>query len=238
MRPDAGNIEGHPLIGTAWATDHFPYRVVMEVCRCSDGRLRARLTNNIPGMRSWRLLTEDGERVSGHRQVAPADPNIEVLASMFEGIDVLGPDGCPVGGPGAVAYAMRFPEYRDLPGSGDSNPKARVIIEKGALIALAHRIFELQQLVSQQAISTFDSPAAGYAPWQPADAALSDVEARLAAVQAATGLRPGDEVWDDGEQPDSPVPVARRDWCEVCENDPAGQRWLCPNVANHEPLDA
>lgn len=32
-------------------------------------------------------------------------------------------------------------------------------------------------------------------------------------------------------------PQRRKDHCEVCENDPAGQRWLCPNVTNHEPVD-
>ena len=25
----------------------------------------------------------------------------------------------------------------------------------------------------------------------------------------------------------------QRDWCEQCESTPAGQRWLCPNAANH-----
>lgn len=24
-----------------------------------------------------------------------------------------------------------------------------------------------------------------------------------------------------------------QDWCEVCKDTPAGQRWLCPNAANH-----
>jgi hypothetical protein len=25
----------------------------------------------------------------------------------------------------------------------------------------------------------------------------------------------------------------KRDWCEECKDDPAGQRWLCRNIANH-----
>lgn len=25
----------------------------------------------------------------------------------------------------------------------------------------------------------------------------------------------------------------RQDWCELCADDPAGQRWLCPNARNH-----
>lgn len=27
-----------------------------------------------------------------------------------------------------------------------------------------------------------------------------------------------------------------RDWCEACADSPAGTRWLCPNILNHEVI--
>jgi hypothetical protein len=44
---------------------------------------------------------------------------------------------------------------------------------------------------------------------------------------------------DPTEPPeDEPEPVKLADWCDVCKDDPAGVRWLCPNRANHRPLAA
>src|SRR5687768_7254561 len=141
MRPDSFNgpeyLPDHPLVGTRWASNngHYPLRVVMAVAR-SDGRLRAQLTNHVPGMKTWRLLTDDGQSITGHYQIADADPNVERLSRMFEGIPRLG------GGDVAelVAEAIRYPLYDLLPGPGSTNPKAKVKLHREALIALGERL--------------------------------------------------------------------------------------------------
>lgn len=173
-------LPDHPLVGTVWASNngHYPHRVVMAVCASvyhGETREHVLLTNNIPGMKTWRLLDKHGD-VSGHHRVADADPNVARLASMFEGIKGINVE--------QVAFALRYPQYRHLPGPGDGNPKASVYMSARALAALGERIWTLQQLVEQQAISTFEDPGAGYAPAQPAQAALSDLEARMAAIAA------------------------------------------------------
>jgi hypothetical protein len=177
----------HPLVGTRWASNngHYPLRVVMAIAESADGRFYAHLTNNIPGMTTWRLLDAHGD-VSGHHKIADADPAVERITSAFRGIiDATGTDVSA-----AVAEALRYPNYQPLPGPGDANPKAKVELDRMALAALGRRILELSAIVEQTALSTFDSPAAGYSPGM---FDLKAIEEAEAALDRATELLADDQ---------------------------------------------
>lgn len=174
MRPrDAKMLPDHPLVGTRWASNngHYPLRVVMAVCEQSHGRLSAQLTNNIPGMKTWRLLTDDG-RVTGHHQIAPADPDVARLAAQFRGIPGLNVAD--------VAEVLRYPNYDPLPGPGSSNPKAKVELRRDGLIALGERLAEMARIIEQNALASgFDNPAAGYDSSMFSLKAIEEADAQL-----------------------------------------------------------
>ena len=167
MRPDSyasaggygvepGSVEGHPLIGTRWASKHYPVRVVMDVAMSRDGRLRARLTNNIPGMTTWRVLDSEGEHISGHWKIADADPVVALLASQVQ--DMPGIDSH------AVAQALRWPAY-DWPGCRPRYGRAHdeVSVPATGLAAIGHSLHTLTELVRQAAMTHYPEAVEGEA---------------------------------------------------------------------------
>ena len=138
-----GLLDDHPLVGTRWASNNGRYvcRVVMGVSRSRDGRLRARLTSDIPGYTTWRLLDGEGETISGHHKIADADPIVETLAQQFED---LGIDAKP------IAMALRWPAY-DWPGASERHgrPHDEVTLSAVALAAIGHALNDLRALVEQ-----------------------------------------------------------------------------------------
>ncbi len=139
-------------------------------------------------------LAPDGS-LPRHALVAPADPHTLALAQCFEGIES-GRYWYP-GDDGKVDVQEKALEVLLRPQSDGSQRVSinqLLTLDANAVRAIGERILTLVQVVEQNAISTFESPA------QPALAALDALTASVDALQAKVS---GDAEWM-GEWNDEP----------------------------------
>lgn len=151
---------------------------------------------------SWVTLAPDGS-LPRHALVAPADPHIEALAACFDGIETWErPESLRYWDAKTplrdkVREALLYPHRPD----GSEDRRINVTLSQDAVRAVAERLFTLVSIVEQNAISTFESPAAGYAPAQPALAAMDSLTSSLDALEARLPAVEAGE-WDSDIEPE------------------------------------
>jgi hypothetical protein len=139
------------------------------------------------------FVTLEGDDLPRYRLVSAPDPHVAELVACFEGIKSSeGRDHWRV--ENDVTKLVQRALLAERHADGSPRAKEDVTLDQEAIRLIAERIFTLTQIVEQSGMVTLDQVGAGYAPAQPALAAVDELSNKVDEILAKMPAK-----WGDGE---------------------------------------